>query len=227
MKRPAKHTGAPARMPRKPAPAQVCGQALLESLIVILITGIVLFGGLQIAIIYTGRDVLHHAAARAARARAVGFNDWMAFKAMRVASIPTSGQMIAPDFEPVNPYPWYGLNHTPGEAFSWAFRRRPRPDERAQFERLRIPFYLAAENHGQADFELNYEEWARGSFADNESGSMFGGGVIRKNISQNFPLQMPFAPFFFPFAPTDENGDRRIVIEGEGVAGEHSSLYLR
>ena len=202
------------------------GQAMLESLIVILITGVVLFGGLQIAIVFTGREVLHHAAARSVRARAVGFNEWMAFKAMRVASIPNSGPMIAPDFTPMNNYRGLGIDPTPGEAFSRAFRRRPRPDERAQFERARIPFYLAAENHGRADFELNYVEWERGSFDFQENNSAFGSGVRRMTVRQDFPLQMPFAPFFYPFAPTDENGDRRTDLSGEAVAGEHSSLYL-
>ena len=69
--------------------------------IVVLVVGVLLFGLLQTAVVFSGREVLHHAAARAARARAVGFNEWMAFKAMRVASIPTSGKMLEPVFAPL------------------------------------------------------------------------------------------------------------------------------
>ena len=200
---------------------------MLESLIVILVTGLLLFGVLQLAIVYTGSEVLHHAAARSARARAVGFNDWMAFKAMRVASIPNSGRMIEPEFIPLDDRSPLGVDPTPGSAFDRAFRSRPRASERAQFERLRIPFYLAAENHGRADFELNYAEWERGSFQHTESGSVFGGGVLRSNVRQDFPLTMPYVSFILPFARVDENGDRRMYLEGDAVAGEHSSLYLR
>jgi len=203
------------------------GQALLESLIVILITGVVLFGVLQIAIMYTGREVLQHAAARAARARSVGFNDWMVEKTVNAAAIPNSGMTTTEELLQIELPNLLGDDLTPGRAFTRAFRRRPRADARAQMERELVPLYLASENRGRADFILNYEEWERGSFRIHESGSTFGSGVHRVRVEQNFPLMMPFVPFFFPFAPTDENGNRRILIEAEAVAGEHSSLYLQ
>jgi len=205
---------------------QRSGQALLESLLVILITGVVLFGVLQIAVMYTGREILQHAASRGARARSVGFNRWMVEKTVNAAAIPNSGMTLTEELLELQSLPSLGDDPTPGDAFRRAFRRRPRADARARMERELVPLYLAAENRARAGFILNYVEWERGSFAITESPSMFGSGVLRLGVSQQFPLQMPFAPFFFPFVPVDENGERRILIEAEAVAGEHSGLYL-
>ena len=70
------------------------GQAMLETLLVMLVLCLLFFGLLQVALVFNAREVLHHSAARAARARAVGFNDWMTTKAQRVAAIPNSGRTV-------------------------------------------------------------------------------------------------------------------------------------
>ncbi len=202
------------------------GQAALESFIVILIVCIILFGLLQAAVVFTGDEVLHHAAARAARARSVGFNDWMAAKAMRVAAIPNSGKMIEPVFQPLQNNSPFGVNPSPGDAWDLAFTANPGVSERAAFERVRIPAYLASENSGRASYVLNYEEWDRGSFSCTEQGSVFGNDTIRMRVSQDFPLKMPLNKFVFPFSRTDANGDGRITLAGESEAGEHCGLYL-
>ena len=72
------------------------GQAVMETFIVVLVVGVLLFGLLQTAVVFSGREVLHHAAARAARARAVGFNEWMAFKARSSCASEDNGP--APSF---------------------------------------------------------------------------------------------------------------------------------
>ena len=51
----------------------------------------------QVAHMVTVKVLLDHAAARAARAKAVGFNDWMCLKAARVAVLPVSGRRLWPD----------------------------------------------------------------------------------------------------------------------------------
>ncbi len=205
---------------------QTSGQAMIESFIVILMVCILLFGLLQAAVVVTGSEILHHAAARAARARAVGFNDWMAFKAMRVASIPNAGRMITPVFDvPPAPSP-FGHNPTPGAAMDVALRTAPGVSARAAFERVRVPAYLAAENHAQAAYVLDYEEWARGSFSHRERGSIFGAGTLTLRVEQDFPLKLPLNRFLFPFTRVDEFGAGRITLSGEAEAGEHYRLYL-
>ncbi len=192
----------------------------------ILFVCILLFGLLQAAVVFTGDEILHHAAARAARARSVGFNDWMADKALHVASIPNSGRMIEPVFQPLQNHPPFGVNPSPGDAWDGAFTANPGVSERAAFERVRIPAYLASENSGRASYILNYEEWDRGSFSYSEQGSVFGSDIIRISVSQDFPLKMPLNKFVFPFTRTDANGDGRITLVGKSEAGEHYELYL-
>lgn len=202
------------------------GQALLESFIVIFILCVFLFGLLQAAIAFSGREILHHAAARAARARAVGFNDWMAYKAVRVASIPNSGAMIVPDFTPLGTSPLSGASR-PGEVIDLALASDAGVSQRAVLERVRIPAYLASENHGRADYILNYEEWERGSFSHSERSASVLGQALTYEVTQDFPLKMPLVEFILPFTRRDENGFRRINVTGEATAGRHSELYLQ
>lgn len=181
------------------------GQAYLETLLVLLALLLVLFGFLQVALSHGDREVMHHAAARAARAKAVGFNDWMAVKAARVAAIPSSGRLLAGEL---------GFDAEDGGS-------------RAEFERARIPEYLAAETSARAQYVLDYEEWARGSIRVRPEGSLFGGGVLHETVSFDAPLRMPLAGWFFPGARRDENGLPRLRTEVSAPAGEHSTLYLR
>ncbi|MGI5868594.1 MAG: TadE/TadG family type IV pilus assembly protein [Kiritimatiellia bacterium] len=202
------------------------GQAALETFIVVFIVCLLLFGLLQAAMVFSGREVLHHAAARAARARAVGFNDWMAFKAMRVASIPNSGRMLEPAFTPSQASAPFGGNPSPGEAWDAAMTAVPGVSERAALERVRVPAYLASDNHARANYVLNYTEWDRGSPREHEQASAFGTGTLRYRVEQDFPLTMPLRSLVFPFAQTDEDGIGRVSISGEAEAGQHASLYL-
>lgn len=79
----------------------------------------------------TARILTEHAAARAARARAVGLNDFMCRKSARVAVIPAAGRLL-----------W------PGE------------DDLAEGEELwRVSDYLCSENWGRANGILDYERW--------------------------------------------------------------------
>lgn len=165
---------------------------------------VLLFGLLQTALLLGGRDILHHASARAARARSVGFNDWMALKAARVAAIPVSGRMLTEQmgYDP-------GLDGSSGE-----------------FEVARIPQYLEAVYDVRADYILDYEEWENGHLHFGERPSLLGGGVLRYDAVHEMPLRMPLAPVVFPWAPLDEEDVPRIRMESTASAGEHSSLYL-
>ena len=60
---------------------------------------LIFMGLLQISELFAAREILNHAAARGARARAVGFNWFMVEKAVRVAAIPNAGKMVTPAFE--------------------------------------------------------------------------------------------------------------------------------
>lgn len=181
------------------------GQAYLETFLVLLVLLMVLFGFLQVALSFGDGEVMHHAASRAARAKAVGFNDWMATKAARVAAIPASGKILSGE-----------LGYDEAEDGAGA-----------DFERERIPEYLAAENYARSQYILDYEEWARGSLRVKTEGSLFGGGALHTTVAFDEPLRMPFAGWFLPGARRDENGLPRIRMEQTAPAGEHATLYLR
>lgn len=73
------------------------GQAMVETALAVLFVTVAFLMLFQLAHAVTARILLGHAAARAARARAVGFNDWMCLKSARVAMIPVAGAMTWPE----------------------------------------------------------------------------------------------------------------------------------
>jgi len=180
------------------------GQAFLETFLTLMLLCVLLFGFLQIAIVFSEREILHHAASRAARARAVGFNPWMARKAARVAAIPVSGRFLAEE-----------VGWDPADG-----------DSAAAFERARIPEYLAAENHARAEWILDYEEWQNGALAFQESGGSLSGSTLDYAARHDAPLRMPFARLLVPWAPLDDEGFPRVEMEAEATAGHHAGLYL-
>lgn len=106
---------------------------MVEAIIVVFILTVVFFCLIDFGHLFTARIVLDHAAARAARARAVGFNRYMVLKTARVAAIPVSGKCLTP-FEDDEPF---GVDA----------------------ELARMPAYLAAESEPYARAILDYELW--------------------------------------------------------------------
>jgi len=75
------------------------GQAMIETVLAVLIISFVFFILFRLSHMLTGKILLEHAAMRVARARAVGFNDFMCLKAARVAIIPVAGKRLWPGEE--------------------------------------------------------------------------------------------------------------------------------
>lgn len=73
------------------------GQATVETVIAVLAVTFVFFVLFRLSHLLLGKIMLEHAAMRVARARAVGFNDFMCLKAARVAAIPISGRRLWPE----------------------------------------------------------------------------------------------------------------------------------
>lgn len=109
------------------------GQSMVETLVA---STVVVFGFLalfRLSHMLTGKILLEHAAMRAARARAVGFNDFMCLKSARVAAIPACGRRLWPE----------------GGEFDYAM------------ELARIPIYMATPTPAVARGALDYEGWSR------------------------------------------------------------------
>ena len=71
-------------------------QAMFETLIAVLVIMLIFTGAFRISRMLAARTVLDYAAARAARAKAVGFNDFMCVKSARAAMIPVAGKRLWP-----------------------------------------------------------------------------------------------------------------------------------
>ena len=72
------------------------GQAMLETVLAVFFITLIFFALFELSRLVTARILTDHAAARAARAKAVGFNDFMCLKSARVALIPVSGRRLWP-----------------------------------------------------------------------------------------------------------------------------------
>ncbi len=111
------------------------GQALIESCIVIGLLCLLLMGLFQLAQLFVAREILDYAAVRGARAKAVGFSDFMVTKTVRIGAIPNSGALIFPERAHGGPYAQWAINESP-----------------------RIPHYLQSDDW-ELDFILDYELW--------------------------------------------------------------------
>ncbi len=110
-----------------------CGQALIESCLVIALICLILSAFFQLSQLYSAKAVSAHAAFRGARAKTVGFNDFMVDKVVKIGAIPNAGKMTFPEI-------------TGG------------PIAQMAIERARIPLYLNSEWNVLDSF-LQYEDW--------------------------------------------------------------------
>lgn len=104
---------------------------MVETVLAVLVISFAFLALFRLSTLLTGKILLEHAAMRVARARAVGFNDYMCRKSARVAVIPVAGRRTWPE----------------GAALD------------VEAERGRIPAYLASEHEAEARGILDYERW--------------------------------------------------------------------
>ncbi len=107
------------------------GQAMIETVIAVLVVTSAFLFLFKLSHVLTGKIMLEHAAMRVARARSVGFNDFMCRKTARVAVIPVAGRRLWPR----------------GDEFDWAM------------ELSRVPIYMQAPTPGRANGLLEYAGW--------------------------------------------------------------------
>lgn len=204
------------------------GQAMIESMIVMLVICLLFFGLFQLAHGFAHREILRHAAARAARARTVGFNHWMCTKVMRAATIPNAGRMLQPQETFVDATLREAIDTlSPGALWDWALATTP-DNSRAAFERARIPDYLASENSARASYILDYEGW------DDIRGSGLGGGAggtignqLEIRLEQKYPLSIMVRGLYDwvgALTPALESGE--LTLRGNYEIEGHYQLYL-
>ena len=135
------------------------GQAMVESLFVMIAACLCFFAVFQYAKLYADKAVLEHAAARAARTRSVGFNQFMVEKSARVAAIPASGKRLAPAPTGLNPAITQALRRgRVGEIWDFALSSNTRASG-SYLEVSRVPDYMDSVNRPTGGHILDYELW--------------------------------------------------------------------
>lgn len=196
------------------------GQSLLESCVAIALISLIFFGLVQVARLFAAREILAYAAARAVRARTVGFNAWMTRKAVLVAAIPNAGRMVEPAFEHVDtPLRMALTTHRPGGLWDEVLRRGEPVSEQYAIERARIPEFLASGDGWQARYVLDYEDW------DTVDGPAWGGDpgsstgtLLVAHVNQDYPLWVPMHRLFY--------AADSVRLRAESALENHFPLYL-
>jgi len=128
-------TGGPARIraDARTRSGRRKGQAMVETVIVMFFLCLVFFCVYEYAHLLAAHTVVNYAAARAARARTVGFNDFMVTKTVRVATASMAGACRSQDGK--------GANLSTGALVS------------------RMGSYLEAEHEGDTKGILDFDLW--------------------------------------------------------------------
>ncbi len=138
------------------------GQAMIETVVVMLVLCIVFFLIYEYTGLLTMHSVLDYAAARAARARTVGFNDFMVTKTVRISTMSTAGPCKTTDDR--------GESLSTGALVS------------------RMGSYLQAENDAETSGILDFEYWNGAHLGWNCSGPGGESGELIMRVWQRRPL---------------------------------------
>jgi hypothetical protein len=105
---------------------------MIETVLAVLVVSFAFIVLFRLSYMLVGKVLLEHAAMRVARARSVGFNDFMCRKVARVALIPVSGKRLWP---------------TGDDAIDW------------NMELSRIPIYMSTMSESIARGVFEYDGW--------------------------------------------------------------------
>ena len=159
------------------------GQALVESCVMVILLCLILLGLFQVSQIFMAEEILNYAAARGARARAVGFNPFMVYKTSRVGSIAAAGLMTQPG----------------RQSSQWA---------QLLVEESRIPLYLGAQQWAQLPPILDYRDWNTIAYPPTTWEESLS-SMVNVRLDQEYPLNIAFHRAFYGADEVDLRGDAR------------------
>ena len=179
----------------------------------ILLISLIFAGLFQVSQVFAAREILHHAAARGARAKTVGFNKHMVHKAILAGAIPNAGRMVTPDLDLSDPARASMMQRSsPGRLWSWALRSTP-SSARYVVEAARIPEFMASPNLARARYILDYEDWDTIDRSFDEQAD-----VIHVEAAQDYPLWVPGRRAFWPSSSVN--------LHGESYIESHYGFYI-
>lgn len=203
------------------------GQAMVESVLVIIVACFCFLTVFQYANLFAAKAVLTHAAARAARARCVGFNEWMVTKSARVAAIPACGKRLVPASAGVDSAITTALSQKRvGDIWDLALVSSTQAPGIAM-ELARLPDYMDSQNDPTGSNILNYELWDALTVDTEESANLDGtsANTLTVNVELRHPLLVSLAPMAEGVLQSAAD-DETLSIAGFYTIESHYPLYM-
>ena len=201
---------------------------MVESVFVIVLACLCFFAVFQYAHLFSAKAVLEHAAARAARARTVGFNRFMVEKSARVAAIPASGKRLAPVAPAGLPSAITSAlaSGRIGDVWNLALRGNV-SSAGIQMEVNSVPFYLDSINNPTASHILDYELWDTLRVVIDEPADFGNGrpGMLTVALRQRHPLLLSLRPLADGALRSAESGET-FSLGGLYSIESHYPLYM-
>lgn len=145
---------------------------MVESVFVIMLLCLIFWGLLQAALLYNHERVLQFASFASARSATVGFQQDFYNRSYRVAAIPASGTMLAPNQN------WTGANQQLQQLGT---------------ETMLIPLYLRRAPTGN----LDYSFWDRYNMLPNILPNVPSANMLEESHVQEHPLEMPMVGAYY------------------------------
>jgi hypothetical protein len=204
------------------------GQAMIESLIAIILICLIFFGAMQMSQMFAAREILYHVAARGARAKTVGFNQWMVRKAIYVASIPVAGAMVTPQLDPRDQAIIDAIEASKGSGAlvdPWLAVMSGRlvpSSAKYQIERALIPEFMWSDNFYRARAVLSYDAWEnnliRHNISDVPLGQMENPPPLRITVWMNYTNWLPMKSTYY--------SGETVRMEGRNTLENHYLVYI-
>lgn len=179
-----------------------CGQAMVEAIIVLIVLVGTFLCIFQLADNLRAKMLLEYAAQRAARAAAVGMNEFMVLKVARVATLPAAGSCLT--------------------SYSGGSDDKPISDVQAI---SRMPEYLCTEYDAAAEVVLNYSFWQNGKTTVRNLRST-NDSRCEMEVVQHRKQFFNMAQWFSPNNGEANQSDDEVVIAGRAEIESHCADWL-
>ena len=201
---------------------------MIESCFVIIFLCLFFLGLFQLMHAQVSHEILYHAAACAARAKAVGFNYWMVEKTMRVAAIPNAGSLTQPVISSTDQNLVNALATLNLDALLKLVLQSTPTSPTIATELNRIPDYLTSEGSISRQGILDYANWSTihysisTTFVSDDPSSA---GTITAQVQQPYTMMGAIAALVT--SDISNLQSNTITLYGNYTMEPHYQLYLK
>lgn len=205
------------------------GSSIVEGVIAILLICLILFGLLQVFLVYTAQEFTDYSAFRTARSLSVGFNDSLAKVEARTRTIPVSGRILTPPELSTSYYrdlfgdsssfttSTYKQNDS---VYDYYYRlRRAIRNYMSGYRYLECEYWMGEHSSAGADKKAGDNPY------DTSLETKFkrSGDTVSAEVKfERYPFRLPFAKAFLNTFDSDPTQDISSTVELKN----HSKVYL-